>query len=316
VEPGTIWRRILLAVDGSEQSLEAVRYIAGIIPPDKTEIVLFYVGTEFPEVFWEMDRNPLYRAKRSKVMGWLADQQVGIGEFKEVALHIFSDAGFSEDSVRMKTQTKKTDVARDIIQESYQNYSAVVVGRTGISRLKELLIGSITAKLVRKIKHVPIVVVGGRPRTGKILIALDKSIEAMRSVNKVGVLAGARDLDVTLLHVLRLPGMFRVSPGRLPATDREQDWLEYSKHKFKPCMDEATRRLAEAGISSSRIIRKFLPSKGNPVPRAIEEAKKGNYGTIVVGQREVISFIEEFVLGRFSHKVVSMADNLAVWVVS
>jgi len=316
VEPGTIWRKILLAVDGSEQSLEAVRYIADIIPPEKTEIVLFYVGTEFPEVYWEMDRNPLYRSKMPKVMGWLADQQVGMGEFKEIAFNILLNAGFPGDRVRMKTQTKKTDIVRDIIQESYQDYSAVVVGRTGVGRIRDLFVGSITAKLVRKIKHVPVVVVGGRPPTGKILIALDKSIEAMRSVNSVGVLAGARNREVTLFHVLRLPGMFRVSSGKLLPTDREQDWLEYSKNKFKPCMDEATRRLAEAGIASRRIIRQFALARGNPVPRAIKEAQKGNYGTIVVGQREVISFAEEYILGRFSQKVVKMADNMAVWVVS
>lgn len=311
-----ILRRILLAVDASDQALEAVRYVGGMVPPDSTQIVLFHVGTEYPEVFWDMDRNPLYRSKMPKVMGWLADHQLAIGELKEKALKILTNAGFPEDAVLVKTQAKKTSLVRDIVQESYQDYSAVVLGRSGTSRLKDLLIGSIAAKLVRKIKHIPTIIVGGRPVSRKILIALDKSIEAMRGVNSVGVLAGARDRDITLYHLLRLPGMFRISSGNLVPTEREQDWLEYSKNKIKPCMDEATRRLAESGIAARRISRKFTAVKGNPVPHLMEEAQKGEYGTIVVGQREVITFAEEYIMGRFSQKVLNLADSMAVWVVS
>ena len=45
--------------------------------PDGPTIVLFYVGMGFPEVFWDMNNNPLYRSKKNKVMGWLADQPAG-----------------------------------------------------------------------------------------------------------------------------------------------------------------------------------------------------------------------------------------------
>lgn len=311
-----IMRRILLAVDGSDQALEAVRYVGGMIPPSGTQIVLFHVGTEYPEVFWDMDRNPLYRSKMPKVMEWLADHQLTIGEFKEKAIKILTDAGFSQEGVIVKTQAKKTSLVRDIVQESYQGYSAVVLGRTGTSRLKDLLVGSIAAKLVRKIKHIPTIIVGGRPASRRILIALDKTIEAMRGVNSVGVLSGTRERDVTLCHILRLPGMFRISSGMLVPTEREQDWIEYSKNKFKLCMDEATRRLAESGIAASRISRKYLSVKGNPVPLLVEEAQSGEYGTIVVGQREVITFAEEYIMGRFSQKVLNLAESMAVWVVS
>ncbi len=94
----TIRRKILLAFDGSEQSLEAVRYISTILPPDMTDMVLLSVGTGFPEVFFDMNNNPLYRSKKTKVMGWLADHQLAIGEFKEKALKILTDAGFPEEA--------------------------------------------------------------------------------------------------------------------------------------------------------------------------------------------------------------------------
>ena len=179
----TIRRKILLAVDGSDQALEAVRYIGTVLAPDRTDIVLFSVGIGFPDVFYDMDNNPLYRSKKTKVMGWLADHQLAIGEFKEKAMKILANAGFLEGAVCVKTQTKRAGILKDIIQESYQNYSAIVVGRSGVSRLKDLILGSMAPKLADKIKHIPTIIVGGKPVSRKILIALDESIEAMRGVS-------------------------------------------------------------------------------------------------------------------------------------
>ena len=209
----TIRRKILLAFDGSDQALEAVRYISTIFPPAETDIVLFSVGTGFPEVFWDMNNNPLYQAKKTKVMGWLADHQLAIGEFKEKAIKILTDAGFLEEAICVKTQTKRTGVLKDIIQESYQNYSAVVVGRTGVSRLKDLILGSMAPKLADKIKHIPTIIVGGKPQSRKILIALDESIEAMRGVSSAGALSGHIDPEITICHCLKLPVMSRIARG-------------------------------------------------------------------------------------------------------
>ena len=142
----TIRRKILLAFDGSEQSLEAVRYISTILPPDKTDMVLFSVGTGFPEVFFDMNNNPLYRSKKTKVMGWLADHQLAIGEFKEIALKILTDAGFLEEAVCVKTQTKRAGILKDIIQESYQNVSTIVVAAGKSSVLPRSISGAVPVK--------------------------------------------------------------------------------------------------------------------------------------------------------------------------
>jgi nucleotide-binding universal stress UspA family protein len=309
-------RKILLAFDGSEQSLEAVRYISTILPPEKTDMVLFSVGTGFPEVFWDMNNNPLYRSKKTKVMGWLADHQLAIGEFKEKAMKILTDAGFLEETVCVKTQTKRAGILKDIIQESYQNYSAIVVGRSGVSRLKDLIFGSMAPKLADKIKHIPTIIVGGKPVFHRIMIALDESIEAMRGVTSVGALAGHHDPEITICHCLKLPAMSRIAKGQSDTTEGGPDWREYNENRFKPYMDEATQRLVDAGISADRISRDFLAVKGNAIHKIIETAFAGNFGTIVVGRREVISFTQEHFRGRSSEKIIKSLDNMAVWVVS
>lgn len=312
----TIRRKILLAVDGSDQALEAVRYISTILPPDRTVIVLFSVGTGFPEVFWDMNNNPLYRSKKTKVMGWLADHQLIIGEFKEKAVKILTDAGFLEDAVFIKTQTKRAGILKDIIQESYQDYSAIVVGRTGVSRLKDLILGSMAQKLAVKIKHIPTVIVGGKPLSRKILIALDESIEAMRGVSSAGALAGHSNPEITICHCLKPSTMSRITGGQPDTTEGEYDWRKYNENRFKPYMDEATQRLVDAGINAERITRDFIFVKGNVIYKIIETALTGNFGTIVVGHRDISSFTQEYFRGRFSEKIIKTLDNMAVWVVN
>jgi nucleotide-binding universal stress UspA family protein len=288
----TIRRKILLAVDGSDQALEAVRYICSVVAPDRTDIVLFSVGIGFPEVFYDMDNNPLYRSKKTKVMGWLADHQLVIGEFKEKALKIFAVAGFPEDAINVKTQTKKAGILKDIIQESYQDYSAIVVGRTGVSRLKDLILGSMSHKLAEKIKHIPTVIVAGKPISRKILVALDESIEAMRGVSCIGALAGSGDLEISLCHCLKTPAMSRITTKGPNKTDGGQDWREYHVNRFKPYMDEATQRLMDAGINAQQISHDFIFVRINTIQQLIETAANGNFGTIVVGRREAVSFSE------------------------
>ena len=311
-----IRNKILLALDGSDQSLEVVRYVGTVLDAGRTELVLFHVGMGFPEVFWEMNNNPLYHSKKNKVMGWLADSQHTMGEFKEKARKILTDLGYQEGSFRFRCQAMKSGVLADVVQESYDGYGAVAVGRTGMSRLKDLFMGSLAYKLVKNIKHIPTVVVDGQPDTGRIFIALDDSIEAMRGVYNVSVHSKGKSTKICLCHIIQLPGMFRISKGRLTMTDREMDWLEYAKNKFRPLMTEATDRLVNAGVSEDRIEQRFETVKGNIIRKLFETAQDGNFGTIMVGRRDAIGFFQEHFRGRFSEKIIGYLDNMAVWVVS
>ncbi len=306
----------MIATDGSQQALEAVRYVAALFPPDHTRIVLFNVGGGFPEVFWDMDDNPLYRSKKTGVMGWLADQQLVLGEFKEIATKILADAGYPEDAMQIRTQAKKTGILADIVSESYQQYSAMVVGQTGVSRIKDFVVGSLASRLVGKIKHIPLVIVAGQPAAGRVLIALDESIEAMRVVSSIADLVGAADPEIILCHALRLPGMFRFSTGHLQLTERELDWLEYQKNKFRPIMDKAAERLQQHGVNPANISRDFVTTKTNPIPQIVATAQRETCGTVAVGRREAVSFAQAHFRSRFSEKILKLAVDMAVWIVS
>jgi len=309
-----IRRKLLIAVDGSDQALEAVRYISMIVPPDLTEVVLLSVGTGFPEVYWDMNRNPLYQSKKTKVEKWLADNQLVLGEFKEKAFKILSDAGFPEEAVTAKTQTKKTNILKDIVQASYQDYQALVVGRSGISRLKDLFVGSLAFKLIENVRHIPVIVVGGKPASKKVLVALDESIEAMRATTCIGDLACARGLEVSLCHVFNAQNLSPISNNGTTGSPDQEAVLKYNQDRFRPYMDEAVKRLVKAGMIKKNISIDFLFHQGNAIQRIIDTAVEGNYGTIVVGRREAVSFMGAMLHGRVSNKLISSTYDVAVWV--
>ena len=239
-------------------------------------------------------------------------QPVGHGRVQGKAFKILSDAGFSEEAVSVKTPTQKTNVLKDIVQESYQDYQAVVMGRTGISRIKDLVVGSMAFKLIEKIKHIPTIVVGGKPSSKKILIALDESIEAMRATTCIGDLARARDLQVSLCHVLSPQGMSPISGTRPSGPKNEEEWRQYNENRFRPYMDEAIGRLVKAGMNSESISVDFLFCRSNAIQKIVDTALEGNYGTVVVGRREAIGFMEGTIRGRFSDKLISSTYNVAV----
>ena len=95
-------------------------------------------------------------------------------------------------------------IARDIIAASRSGYHTVVVGRRGVSELKDFVLGSIANKLVEKLAHIPIWIIGREQQRGKFLVALDASEGAMLAVDYVAERwAVCRNIDITLFHVVR-----------------------------------------------------------------------------------------------------------------
>ena len=152
---GKYRRKILLAVDGSDQSFEAVRYVSQLFPPNRMEVILFHVMNRIPESFWDIEKNPTFRHQLAPVAAWATQQQTAIQEFMERSKELLIDQGVPDESVSIRMQERQAGVARDIVREAKENYDAVIVGRWGISKLKDLVWGSIANKLIGHLTHPP-----------------------------------------------------------------------------------------------------------------------------------------------------------------
>jgi len=73
--------------------------------------------------------------------------------------------------------------------------------------------------------------------------------------------------------------------------------------------------LINAGLKPEQITTKLLTDVDNPADAIVQEAGQGNYGTIAVGRRG-LSKVEGFFTGSISKRILHLAKETAVWVVS
>ncbi len=80
-------------------------------------------------------------------------------EAHEKAKKVLIDAGFNPRNLISKIAGKKKGVARDIIEEAASGYDMVVLGRRGLSGIKEFLFGSISQKVLQMAKDVSVLII-------------------------------------------------------------------------------------------------------------------------------------------------------------
>jgi nucleotide-binding universal stress UspA family protein len=336
--------RILAAMDGSDQALNAVHYISGIFPPERTEVVLFHVNPDAPESFLDLEKGDLGKdgvlhSTVENISSWSIHLKKEMDKFMERACSILVEANFPPDAVKIKVESRKVGIARDILKESgidiaeghailltesqysqvvfpkeaNEKYDALVIGRTGMSKVHLVHMGSIANKLVEKTQHIPIAVVGGHPETGKVIIAFDGSEDAMRAVDCVGELMSSAQREAMVSHVIR-PLNIHLGIKKIFQPGEEIRWAESKAKEIEPLLDEAAKRLVAAGFSPDRVRKEIQTGKKSRAKGIIARAAADGYGTIAVGRRGLTKD-EEFYIGRVSTKVLHMADEMAVWIV-
>lgn len=316
-------KKVMVSVDGSKQALDAVRYLARTVPPETVGIILFHIMTKVPESFLDLQKQPAFHYRFADIKEWELQQEQAINEFMGQACELLFSAGIPRESVQVRIEERKVGIARDIIATSQAGYHTVVVGRRGVSELKDFVLGSIANKLVEKLIHVPIWIVGSGEQRGKFMVALDASEGAMLAVDYLAdTLGGLTAAEVTLLHVVRGFDIFHTTVGKPSPAVPDKKWkeslekeLEEAGKGIEPVFAEATKRLLRAGLAPARINEKLVKGMGNPAGAIMEEAERGGYDTILVGRRG-LSKVQEFFIGRVSNKIIQLAKDKTVWVIS
>jgi nucleotide-binding universal stress UspA family protein len=315
--------KILVACDGSQDSLNTIRYISSVLDSKRFEVVLFHVFVRVPESFIDLDQKiPAYHYRIVSIDAWEKKLDKKIHEFMEEAKRSLLEAGFPDDAITVRIDERKVGIARDIAAESRKGYKALVVGRRGLSDLKDFMLGSVADKIIGLVS-IPIWIVAGKPGKLKILLCLDGSEGAMVALSHLcKVLDTSKHFQITLFHAVREFHGFRKfvrevfsSEGDKAAIERIDRELDRASKLLEPSFDSARAALISNGVDPSAINQKIVSGTTNPAHAIIEEAEEGEYTTIVVGRRGLAK-VEEFVMGRVSNRVIHMAKDRTVWVVS
>ena len=232
-----------------------------------------------------------------------------------LACDILIASGFPKEAISVKTQALESGVARDILNESQQNYDILVVGRTGITKIEEITLGSVASKLVDVVAHPPLIVVGENVKSKKIVIAVDGSTGSMKAVRCAGTLLDPADCEILLCHVIRPLSVQQMGAKELFLPKHEAEWISANQRKIVPVINEAKRHLKEEGFSEEQISSEILTYQKSRAAAIVDTVTKGGYDTIVLG-RQGLTAAGEFMMGRVSRKILHFAYRSTLWIVS
>jgi len=135
-------KRILVAVDESENSKMALLYVAEFLGgfPGFQAVVLSVLSV--PEI--DFFDSPGQRDV------WVKSKQASLAGMLERYRNILLQSGFQEEKVVTELVLTEDKPISTVILEKQQHYDActLVVGRRGVSRHEEFLFGSVSNKLV------------------------------------------------------------------------------------------------------------------------------------------------------------------------
>lgn len=153
-------QNILIAFDDSENAMRAVEFVARSFKID-SKVTIFHVLQDTAALceLHSPELTEYFIAQQSNFCVLEAQKKKLIESGIKRAIDFLMEAGFSEANLKSKIEIKKTGVARDILALSQSGFDIVVMGRRGLSGIKEFFLGSVSQKVFNAAKDVTVVIV-------------------------------------------------------------------------------------------------------------------------------------------------------------
>ena len=313
-------QRVLIAVDGSVQSINAAYYAGRILMPEKATLTLLLVENLLPETLWDNRPDGNDSAKDVNLTGWWEKNHLQYNRkiVEKIRGNLIRE-GYPEASVEIKINTRQVGIARDIIKESKNGYDLVVAGRIGHNIHTGAVLGNCARKLISSLTHTSLAIVGGLPEAKGIIVGFDDSIGSRRCITKIKESATRKLGKIKVCYVSRslnlMNGSFDPFQASLDGYHLvEQEHQIKHQSRMRPHLQKAETLLRDEGFSRAGVDSIILRSYMSRSEGLLDEAKKNNCGTLMVG-RHGHSRVEEFFLGRVGDKLVQLAQDRAIWLV-
>jgi nucleotide-binding universal stress UspA family protein len=277
--------KILLPVDGSRHSLNAVRYVAERLWPslEDAEIILLHVHYRVPpRAASAVGRTVVEAYYRSETETALKDAQ-----------KLLDHRGIPYSALRQPGYPGK------VIPEYAESNNAdlVVMGSHGLGAAKGLLLGSVTQAVIANCKTPLLVIRDGQlpPEKGEVLVAVDGSAYTRRAVayllrHRAQFAPQGR---ITLMHVSPPSGRMLTAVDRILEGQRHAD----NERAMRP----AQRLLDKVGMKY-----KALNVTGDPGERIANHAR-GNHASLIVMGSHGRGSMTSLLLGSVTQKTLAGA---------
>lgn len=307
--------KMLIPVDGSEHSMRAVEfagYLGISLGKNLAGIALLRVIAGR-----YMSQHIPYIDFRAEIMK-LSDS---FKKFKEEHIEknvkpaldkgekIIKDMGIKIDIEKLISEG---DPAHEIVRlADDKKFSSIIMARRGLSEIAELLLGSVTNKVVHSAIRQTVYIVGKKILRDKncpvkkILVPVDGSSYSMKGAEHVACLTADLKSYMSRITLLRVINLALYEKRLREGIDSEDEAVKI--------LNEAKYLFLQAGIPESIITTKVRV--GNPPEEILSEAQQGDYNLIVMGRRGR-SAIKDLILGGVSTTVLHRIQNPTLAIVS
>lgn len=305
-------KKFLVAIDGSAFSSNSLDYLIRLFHADKNiSVHLFSVVSAISgDQNWmhEVDRlrkhSPATERKKITAERYLRDAKARLVQ-----------NGFHEDRVTFSTEITSSQIVTSIHHEANRGmYDALVIGRRGIGKVGEMLLGSVSAYLVDSSHEVPLWIIDGEITSSRFLLAVHCMPKSLMAADHLGYIAqGNPEAEVLLYHSNIF---FRKEPlVNLEEFHRQwgREWCDkYLDHESYLFQAHA-QILKDHGVREECITQLPIGNDLDASRDLIKQAKKYDCGTLVIGRRPRGS--EKGIFGGVSDRTLGQAQNLALWLV-
>jgi len=307
-------KKLLIAVDGSVYSSNTLHYIEQLfanLADVRLHLVSVITCSPSETAREWLDEKELISTLRPEEQKKCSSAN----RFLRNAVDRLQRNGIGSDQVTTEVKISMTNPAAEVLNLARKGlFDALVLGRRGVSKLEELIMGSVSSTLFEKCRDVPIWIVDGQVNSRKFLVPVDGSRFTMKAVDHLCyMLQGNPYAEITLFHS---DAMFAQKQDLGPdycSRFMPQEWCRAHSREPDFYFLAPRQMLINSGFPSERIHHLETKKGLYPSRQIVRQALIDDFGTIVMGRRD--KEIVKGVFGSVTEKVVAMSVDTAVWIV-
>ncbi len=307
-------KKILVAVDGSIYSSNTIQYLGSLFGPmDEVKFHLLSIVScsTLPSGKEWMDELELINTLPPDAQKRLRSAKT----YMKAASDKLNKFGIGEKRVTTEVRLGRQSTSMDILNEARKGlYDSLVIGRRGITKLEELVMGSISEEILKKSHDVPIWLIDGQVDSQKFIVPIDGSFCSMMAVDHLAhILEGSSHCDITLFHSTAMLSTVRDLDPQELYEHWGREWCEEHFSRPDSLFHAPKQLLVESGIPESNI-HWLHSSKGIEAGRQIlRQALIDDFGTIVIGRRG--ADVNKGIFRGVSDRIVLMGEQVAIWLI-
>jgi nucleotide-binding universal stress UspA family protein len=307
-------KKLLIALDASIYSSNTLHYLEQLFAQlDDIRLHLLTVITCNPSEAASEWLDEL------ELMSTLSNEEqkrcVTAKKFLHKAVERLRRNGIAPEQVTTEVKISTTNPAAEVLNIARNGmFDALVIGRRGVSKLEELIMGSVSSTMFEKCHDVPVWIIDGIVDSRKFLVPVDGSHFTLNAVDHLCFLLKDNPYaEVTLFHSSSMFAQKQdLSMGYCNRL-LSQEWCQEYGHADDLYFLAPRQMLINSGFPPGRIHRLETKKGMYPSRQIVRQALLDDFGTIVMGRRD--KEIVKGVFGSVTEKVVAMSVNTAVWVV-